>query len=177
MAETAQEQLLAVLDPDPVRAEQKCRMLWQKMVFYFRKRGAASPEDLAQEVFARAKGRISQGQAVYAAEPASYFFGIAKNVLREEWKQSKAHHVPLPEDAEERIGSTQAMEQLERRVLLDNCLQRLEPEDRVFMKMYIHEGPVRTGMASGMTANAASIRFHRLTAKLQTLTKEFKQVR
>ncbi len=174
MADTEQEQLLAVLDSDPIRADQKCRMLWQKMVFYFRKHSASSPEDLAQEVFARAKSRISQGQAVYAAEPASYFFGIARNVLREDWKRSKTQPVSLPEEAEDRLGSTKAMEQLERRVLLDNCLQRLDPEDRIFMKMYVHEGPVRTGMASGMTPNAASIRFHRLTVKLQLLTKELK---
>jgi DNA-directed RNA polymerase specialized sigma24 family protein len=172
-----QEHFLAMLDPDPIRADQKCKALWQKMVFYFRKHGASSPEDLAQEVFARATSRIAEGQVVYAVQPDSYFFGVARNVLREDWKHAKAQPVPLSEEAEECLGSNKEMERMERTVLLETCLRQLNADERAFLKMYIHEGPVRTGLAAGISANAASIRFHRLTVKLQTLTQQFRQAR
>jgi DNA-directed RNA polymerase specialized sigma24 family protein len=175
LADSESEQLLALLDPDPVRAEQKCKALWQRMVFYFRKNGACSPEDLAQEVFARAKSRIVGGQSVYAAQPESYFFGIARNVLREEWKRAKTASIALPEDAEELLGSCEHVK-MERRLLLESCLQKLESDERAFVETYIHEGPVRTALVAGVSSNAASIRFHRLTVKLQALVQNSGEV-
>ena len=164
MIETGKERFLAVLDPDPVRAEQKCALLREKLVFYFRKNRVSSPEDLAQEVFLRARNRIGEGQTVYAEHPESYFFGIARNLLREEWKRAARQEEELPEELAEPAARA---ESLERRILLEDCLRNLEADNRTLLKTYIHEGPERTGVAYGITANAASIRFHRLVARLR----------
>jgi len=162
--DTGTEHFLAVLDPDPVRAEQKCALLRDKLVFYFRKHHVSSPDDLAQEVFLRARSRIGEGQTVYAEHPESYFFGIARNLLREEWKRAAHQEEELPEELPAPVSDAESME---RRMLLEDCLRNLEAENRALLKTYIHEGPERTGLAYGISANAASIRFHRLVARLR----------
>ncbi len=164
MIETGAERFLAVLDQDPVRAEQKCALLREKLVFYFRKNRVSSPDDLAQEVFLRARSRIGEGQTVYAEHPESYFFGIARNLLREEWKRAARWEDELPEELPASTAETISME---RRMMLEDCLRNLEADNRAFLKTYIHEGPERTGRVFTITANAASIRFHRLVAKLR----------
>ena len=164
MIETERERFLAVLDPDPVRAEQKCALLREKLVFYFRKNRVSSPDDLAQEVFLRARNRIGEGQTIYAEHPESYFFGIARNLLREEWKRASRQEEELPEELPAPISDAESME---RRMLLEDCLRNLEADNRSLLKTYIHEGPERTGLVYGISANAASIRFHRLVARLR----------
>lgn len=164
MIESGTERFLAVLDQDPVRAEQKCALLRERLVFYFRKNHVSSPEDLAQEVFLRARRRIGEGQTVYAEHPESYFFGIARNLLREEWKRATRQEEELPEELPAPFAGS---ENMERRMLLEDCLRNLESDNRALLKTYIHEGPERTGLAYGISANAASIRFHRLVARLR----------
>jgi RNA polymerase sigma-70 factor (ECF subfamily) len=162
--ESGTERFLAVLDLDPVRAEQKCALLREKLVFYFRKNRVSSPEDLAQEVFLRARSRIGEGQTVYAEHPESYFFGIARNLLREEWKRAARREEELPDELPTPAAEAECTE---RRMLLEDCLRNLESDNRALLKTYIHEGPERTGVVYGITANAASIRFHRLVARLR----------
>lgn len=164
MIQSGKERFLAVLDEDPVRAEQKCALLREKLVFYFRKNRVSSPDDLAQEVFLRARNRIEEGQTVYAEHPESYFFGIARNLLREEWKRAARQEEELPEELPAPAAEAY---NIERRMLLEDCLRNLEADNCAFLKTYIHEGPERTGLAYGITANAASIRFHRLVARLR----------
>jgi DNA-directed RNA polymerase specialized sigma24 family protein len=166
-----QEHLLAVLDPDPVRADRKCKLLWQKLEFFFRKNRASSPEDLTQEVFVRAKIRISEGQSVFAANPESYFYGIARHILQEDWRHVKSQPVSIPEDGDKCFGSNAEAERLERRLLLESCIRHLDSGDRAFLKAYLRDGPVRAAHAGRVTANACRIRFHRLTIRLRELTK------
>jgi Sigma-70 region 2 len=105
VADFEQEQILAVLDLNPLCAEEKCRLLWEKVQFFFRRNHASSPEDLTQEVFARANMRLAEGQAIYADRPESYFYGIARNILREDWKRARTQVVTLPDGFEESYGS------------------------------------------------------------------------
>jgi len=124
---------------------------------------------MAQEVFLRARSRIEEGQTVYAENPESYFFGIARNLLREEWKRASHQVEELPEDIP--ADSTET-ENMVRRLMLEDCLRSLDEDHRAFLRSYIYEGPERTGQVCGITANAASIRFHRLVTRLRALVGE-----
>jgi DNA-directed RNA polymerase specialized sigma24 family protein len=174
VTETGAKQFLAALDDDPVRAEEKCARLREKMVFYFRKNHATSPEDLAQEVFLRARNRLDEGQVIYAEQPESYFYGIARNLLREDWKRVARQPGELPEDI---TDGSRDVKRIERQVILQDCLQHLETEELVFLKRYIHEGAGKAAQACGVTTNAASIRFHRLVAKLRDSVQKIPQSR
>jgi RNA polymerase sigma factor (sigma-70 family) len=118
-------------------------------------------------VICRALGRISEGQEVYAADPQSYFFGIARNVLREEWKRSSAEPLSLPEDPELERSSTEDLKRLERRMLLAECLRQLPAEERQLILEYFAEGPDRLVRQMGISANALRIRIHRIKSKLE----------
>ena len=85
----SQTQLLAILDPDPGRAEERYVELHQKLVRYFEWNRAAEPEDMAQEALKRGFTRLQQGQKITIDDAAGYFFGIARNLVREGWTARK----------------------------------------------------------------------------------------
>src|SRR5215471_1789281 len=91
----SQSQLLAVFDSDPKRAEERYRELHQKLVRYFGWNQAAEPEDMAQEALKRGITRLQEGQKITTDDPAGYFFGIARNLVREGWSIRKTEPLPL----------------------------------------------------------------------------------
>ena len=166
MADAAIDRLLSVLDPDPVCASEKYAALRLKLLKYFEWNRAAWPEDLAHEVICRALARIHEGQPVYASNPQSYFFGVARNVLMEHWKRMP-DPLPLSEAPETRMVSIEGAEQTERRLLLSECLQQLPPDDRDLIVRYYSEGSDCVRQHMGISSNALRIRIHRIKARLE----------
>src|SRR5215471_18471707 len=80
---------LAILDPDPVRAEALFRELRTQLVRFLEWQKCQDPEDAAQEALARGFKRIAEGADTSASGARSYFFGIAKNLVKEGWKSRK----------------------------------------------------------------------------------------
>ena len=75
--------LLAVLDPDPVRAEARYGELRSQLVRFFEWQRHSDPEDAAQETLARGFRRVAAGVDTSAAGVHGYFFGIARNLVKE----------------------------------------------------------------------------------------------
>ena len=78
--------LLAILDPDPVRAEAAYHELRRQLVRFLEWQNCHDPEEAAQEALARGFKRIAGGVDTSVAGARSYFFGIAKNLVKEDWK-------------------------------------------------------------------------------------------
>ena len=138
--------LLACLDPDRERAAGVYEVIRGKLITYFESRGCLFPDDYADETINRAARKISEGAAIYAKEPASYFYGIARNLLQEYWESRPHGYTPVEkiltvkhasESPEEAIQRTAERLQRERQIeCLEQCVGSLSPNDRELIVDY-----------------------------------------
>ena len=107
-----------------------------KLCRFFEWNRCQSPEDLSQEAILRGLKRMAEGQENYAENPQSYFFGIARNIVREERKKPQMQSTG-EEDCPDRIDQLGA---LQWRILLRECLEQLDTRDRDLLVGYILDG-------------------------------------
>jgi len=143
------DSLLAVLGPDRESAAQAYLDLRRALFTYFAVRGAASPDEMADETINRGARRLSEGAQVTAENPSSYFYGIAHYVFRESQVSS---NVLIPLSDEEEAPATQttpydqiinARERIEseaRYECLEKCLNQLDSEERELIISYYRFG-------------------------------------
>jgi DNA-directed RNA polymerase specialized sigma24 family protein len=164
----SQNQLLAVFDSDPKRAEERYRELHQKLVRYFEWNQAADPEDMAQEALKRGITRLQEGQRITTDDPAGYFFGIARNLVREGWNARKTEPLedqPLP-SAQPSFRSLNPSEQA---IFLRQCLRTLPKDDMEMLIAYVEGNGEAWGQRAGLEPGALRLRIHRLRKRLESL--------
>jgi RNA polymerase sigma factor (sigma-70 family) len=164
----SQSELLAIFDSDPGRAERKYRELYQKLKRYFEWNRQTDPEDLAQEALKRGFGRLQEGQKITVSDPAGYFFGIARNLLRERTNSRKTEE--LDDNRLDRNRSLflglDANEQL---VFLKECLRKLPPEDFNLLSAYVEGEAEAWGKKAGVSPGTVRMRIHRIRKRLESL--------
>jgi DNA-directed RNA polymerase specialized sigma24 family protein len=145
--------LLACLDPDQERAGEKYENIRRGLITFFECRGCFSPEDHADDTINRVARRLAEGKEIYAENPASYFYGVARNVLREHWES--AHPAPAPlenlppsKDLSNDPGELDArqLERLQREQqleCLEHCLRELFRETELITDYYQGETAVK----------------------------------
>ena len=133
-----------------------------KLCRFFEWNRCRSPEDLAQDAILRGLKRMAEGQENYAENPQSYFFGIARNILREERKKPQME-VATEEDCPDRSDQSGA---LQWRILLRECLEQLDHRDRDLLVSYTLDGAEKAARACGITQNALRIRVSRIRRKI-----------
>jgi DNA-directed RNA polymerase specialized sigma24 family protein len=177
------ELLLNCLGADRDRAALRYRDLHRALAAFFAQRGADSPYDLADETMNRVARRLGEGQRITAANMSSYFYAVARNVLRETWA-SPYTRVPLedsvsygrvrpqtPDDV--LLQKQQRQAEGARLHCLDRCLQKLSPADRELIIAY-YQGSGATKIENrhalaaryGMTLKALRNKTSRLRAQL-----------
>lgn len=178
------EALLASLDADRERAARRYEAIRARLLKFFECRGCPSPEDLADDTFNRVARRLVEGRRIWAAEPASYFYGVARNVLREYWgapERGIAALDGLPPPAHPYIDPLKQREaegeqgEAERRLdRLAACLAELPAESRELILDY-YRGERRERIRNrkamaerlGIPPNALRIRVHRIRERLE----------
>jgi len=133
-----------------------------KLRRFFEWNRCSSPEDLAQDTVLRGLRRLAEGEENYAENPQSYFLGIARNVLREEWKKPRIEQAP-EQDCPDRRDQLAA---LQWRILLRECLCRLTRRERDLIVGYILDGAEDAAKQFGITQNAVRIRVSRIRDKI-----------
>ena len=133
LSKEALDRVLARLDDDRGRADAEYERIRRKLVSFFEYNGCFHAEDAADETINRVAMNLERGKEIYSVDTASYFHGIAKNVLKEWWGQRKKE-VPM-DDVAEVLGSrdscaaiemeSERREQDRRRECLDKCLSAL----------------------------------------------------
>lgn len=157
--------LLALLDPDPKKAEERLNRLRDVLWRFFEWRGARDPEDLVHIVFVRGMEKINEGATVYSGDPGGFFYGIARNVLLEASREAR-HSMPggeAPGPSSYRPGP--GLNPLETKIYLNECLARLDKKERELLTDYATGG----GMPSGVSVPALRLRAHRIRKKLSKL--------
>ncbi|HKP13442.1 MAG TPA: hypothetical protein VJZ91_15080, partial [Blastocatellia bacterium] len=173
------DMLLASLDADRECAARKYEVLRSKLFKYFECRGCLLAEDLTDETINRVARRLAEGRQIWTHEPASYFYGVARNVLREYWASPEREFATLDALPPLSHPDTDALRQQEseserRLALLGVCLKQLPAESReLILDYYQGERGERIrrrqqmAVRLGIPQNALRIRIHRIRERLE----------
>jgi len=185
LTQAALDKLLAWLDPDRAAAGAKLESIRRKLMKFFECQGCLSPEEYTDATIDRVAKAIDQSVEIRTSEPALYFHGVARNVLKEYWRKPERKWAPFetllpsqhpgedPIELEARASKSQRMEQ--RYQCLQGCAQELPPVYRELIVQYYYatgrtkiENRERLAREMKVTVNALRIRAHRLRAELET---------
>jgi hypothetical protein len=76
------DSLLAWLDPDREQSARKYESIRRTLIKIFTWRNVSDAEDLADETINRVAQRVNEVKPYYSGDPALYFYGVAKNLLK-----------------------------------------------------------------------------------------------
>ena len=167
------DSLLAWLADDRELAGTKYETIRSSLVRIFVSKGFNDAEDLADETINRVMVRLPDIRANYSGEPARYFHGVARNIIRERAHRKEIpvgvvdlHVQPKPEPAEEQV-------------CLEHWLQHLPTTKRDFiLDYYLYEGhdkvEHRKRMAGklNITAGAYCSRAYQIRLHLQNCMRQ-----
>jgi DNA-directed RNA polymerase specialized sigma24 family protein len=129
--------LLARLDADPERAGAAYEELRRALVSLFTWRGAATPEECADETLDRLASRLNEGAQV--DDVRRFAHGIARLVLLEHWRRPDARRASLEEVGAGRVPEEPADDALHH--CLNRCLHELASDGRdLILRYYVAEG-------------------------------------
>jgi RNA polymerase sigma factor (sigma-70 family) len=170
----SQQEILAILDPNPVRAEEKYVELYRKLSRYFEWNRQNDPEDLAQEALKRGFVRFQEGEGVTLENPAGYFFGIARNLLRERFSARRVEEL----DDELLLPSQplfRGLDTSEQIVFLKECLSELPRNDFDLLLAYFEGKAEVWARQAGIPSGTVRMRIHRIRKRLEALMGPQKQ--
>jgi RNA polymerase sigma factor (sigma-70 family) len=179
------DRLLLLFDEEPRRAGEKYELMRAKLIRFFQCRGCQLAPDLADEVMNRVARRAHEGEEIRIATLGDYFYGVARNVLREFVRSPENALSPIDEldlsprfakQSEDLRNSSDARRDSESKLdCLESCLARLPAETRDLVISYYQDeagrkvrNRQRLADSMGVPMNALRIRVHRIRAKLET---------
>ena len=176
--------LLALFDFDPERAAERYEFIRMGLIKYFESRGCASAVDLADETIDRVTRKVSEGASVPSDALVSYFYGFARNILKENSRRPDKRSValddlplskhPAHEPVKLDLWKQEKITLEQRLECLEVCLQEFPPETQNLIISY-YEGELgakidhRKLIAAtlGISINNLRIRAHRIREKLE----------
>lgn len=167
--------LLSWLDAaDRDAAGRKYEEIRRSLIKIFAWRGVHEADELADETINRVARKVESLAETYAGDKSLYFYGVAKKVLQEYFRDSLARHPPPPPPPVEKGENYELMHDC-----LDLCIQRLPPQNRELVLMYYlgekqSKIDFRRELARQVKTdlNALRVRMHRLRATLQKCIRE-----
>src|SRR5262249_38711382 len=87
--DSAFERLLAVLDSDREKAGERYELLRLRLTRFFEWRRAGAPADLVDRTIERVTRKLAEGEGIREEDPSAYFYGVARNILREHWAENR----------------------------------------------------------------------------------------
>ncbi len=167
--QVAFRRFLLWLDEGVDSGGQKYVEMHQRLVAYFDRKNCLSPDALADETLSRAARRLEE-EGTIAGPPAHYCYIVARFVFLEHQRQAK----PTPADLSELPQPAPASDQSETLSCLEQCLRKLEKNDRALILEY-YRGERRAKIERrrtlaqrlGLSMNAVSIRACRIRERLE----------
>ena len=181
----ALDQLLEQLDSDRDRAAEKYEQIRQRLMKLFRWRGCLEFEEYADKTIDRVARRIADGALIRTPNPYTLFYGVAMNLLKEQWRKSEresealdslSHSPQSSVDAEDiRAEDEEETKEQEARIeCLRHCLGQLPPESVTLIRKYYAEGDVlnkeqRKQIAEELriSVNVLRVRAFRIRSKVE----------
>ena len=126
--------LLDWLDPNREAAGRKYEMIHSGLVRIFISHGFNDAEDLADQAVNRVIGRLPDIREGYVGDPARYFHGVARNVIREAKRRPEIATDVFPVDLTPENNPSDKHE------CLMQCLKLLPEEKReLILEYYLYE--------------------------------------
>lgn len=176
------DRLLRLFDADRDRAADQYEAIRGRLIRIFEWRGCTSPESLADETMDRVSRRLEQGEQVRAADPAVYFYGVARNVLKEYWTDRRKETALRMSGAYSRERGSQSPEDQERNLrldCLDRCMAKLPGDSRRLIEAYYRSsasekiaGRAALAQSLGIAPGTLRIRAHRIRRLLEACVHE-----
>jgi DNA-directed RNA polymerase specialized sigma24 family protein len=177
------EKLLLLFDADREKAGAKYEAIRARLLRIFEWRGCRFPESLVDKTMDRVSRRLEEGETIKADDPAVYFYGVARNVLKEYWtEQQKEATVRRFEMASDLLPDSNARgdhERDDRMECLERCLAKLPRESLELITLYYRseKGEKIAQRAEltrvlGITPGTLRIRAHRIRKTLETCVNE-----
>lgn len=168
------DEILAWFDPDREVAGNIYVQLRQDLTKIFTWNRCNDPEWLTDEVFDRVARKVHDLRQTYEGDPRLFFYGVARNVIKENPKKIKSHvsleKAELPAVSGHAENETAAM----REDCLHRCLQQLDKDRReLILAYYAKEKQAkidhRTELAKqlGTSVETLRVRAHRIRLTLE----------
>jgi DNA-directed RNA polymerase specialized sigma24 family protein len=169
------EALLRWLDPDRDEAWKKYEHIRERLIKIFTLQRFVDVEGLADEVMDRVEKKVTEIVENYSGDSERYFYGVARNVGREQIRKRKKFS-----QFDEESGGIYTLEILEENSdstaddALKNCLKQLSEKDReLILEYYQYEQKskktyhLKLAAKWGMSRNALWIRVSRIRTSLK----------
>ena len=178
------ERILATLDSDRERAAERYEGIRRRLIQLFRWRGCPEAETLADQTIDRVGRKLLEGEEILSSDPAVYFYGVARNVLKEFWtRERKEQSLQRSAGSVREFPGAQTdlrdQEMDERLDCLDRCLGRLPKEDRELIETYYRSEKsekiadrAELARTLGLSPGALRIRAHRIRRLLEEQVNE-----
>jgi DNA-directed RNA polymerase specialized sigma24 family protein len=172
---------LAWLDDGADSEGQKYLEMRGRLTAFFDRKNCFNPDELADETLNRVARRLEEEGKIETETPAKYCYIVARFVFMESLRQKEL--VPLDDVLASpkavNLMASKADDETEikekRFGCLENCTQKLEPENRQMILRYYYgeerikiENRRKLAESLGLTMNALSIRACRIRDKLET---------
>jgi hypothetical protein len=162
------ETLLEWLDPDREKAGQRYEVIRAGLVRIFVSNGVSDAEHYADVAIDRVIKRLPEIQATYVGDPAKYFHGVARNIIREARRTKEIATDVMP------VIPCEISYQSNEYECLLKCLKFFPLDKReLILDYYLYQGHEKVKhhkrMASelGITDGALRGRAHNLRVKLE----------
>lgn len=168
------DEILAWLNPDRNEAANIYVQLRNDLTKIFLWNQCADPDGLTDEVFDRIARRVHEVRPNFEGDPKLYFYGVARNLIKESPKRGKKQvsiegtDLPAPEPVVEDETAARREE------CLNSCLQTLSAEKReLILAYYAKEKQAkidhRTELARemGISVETLRVRVHRIRGTLE----------
>ena len=151
------DHLLAWLGNDRDSAALKYETIRSGLVRIFVSKGFSDAEDLADETINRVMVRLPDISAKYSGEPAYYFHGVARNIIRESHRRKEVAAGVIEGRVEPKLDRSVDHD------CLGHCLSRLPAGKRdLILDYYLYEGHQKVEhhkqMASRLNITEGAIR-------------------
>jgi DNA-directed RNA polymerase specialized sigma24 family protein len=167
------DRLLALFHPDRDRAGLQYEALRHKLVRFFEWRRCHPADELADETLDRVSRRLLEGAEVRIQDPASFVYGVARNIAREALARAARHPPPTPLGAEAENALDPPARDPDRALqCLDRCLEAMPVETRRLLLVYHGDkrgSPARQRFLDGLRVSPGAlwVRMFRLRKRLE----------
>jgi DNA-directed RNA polymerase specialized sigma24 family protein len=171
--------LLMQLGSTAEDAGQEYERIRGRLIKYFEWQKCSDPEMLADETINRVTRGLEEGKEIWTSSPLSFFYGVARNIAREQWGKQKTISLEQLGPRSPHLRPQNENSELEKsRDEEIGCLEicaRVLPDDQrnLIISYYFGEKSMkikrRKELADelGITMNALRIRAHRIREELE----------
>jgi RNA polymerase sigma factor (sigma-70 family) len=168
------DEILAWLNPDRNEAANIYVQLRHDLTRIFAWNRCADPDGLTDEVFDRVGRKVHDVRQNFEGDPKLFFYGVARNLIKESPKRIKKHISLEDTDLPEREAAVEDESATMREECLNSCLEQLSADKKeLILGYYAKEKQAkidhRTELAGKMRISVETlrVRVHRIRGTLE----------